>query len=102
MCIDIGHVCPGENTLTTKFDGHKEFVVVVGRLFSVGSNPVCGFEVWDFWRVGSSILVWKGSNFGEVWAFWRCRKGFEVQFLRDDPYVQKSLKFGLHIKLEAI
>ena len=28
MCIDIGHVCPGENTLTTKFDGHKEFVVV--------------------------------------------------------------------------
>ena len=46
MCIDIGHVCRGENTLTTKFDGHKEFVVVVW-LFSVGSKPVCGFEVLE-------------------------------------------------------
>ena len=47
MCIDIGHVCRGENTLTTKFNGHKEFVVVVCRLFSVGSKPVCGFEVLE-------------------------------------------------------
>ena len=31
-----------------------------------------------FWRVCSSILVWKGLKFGEDWAFWWCRKGFEI------------------------
>ena len=42
---------------------------------SVGSNPVCGFEVWDFWRVvrvallfdfGRRTWVWKDLKFG----FW--------------------------------
>ena len=33
--------------------------------FSVGSNPVCGFRVRDFWRGRSSVLV-DEQGFGRV------------------------------------
>ena len=59
---------------------------------SVGSNPVHGFEVRDFWRIRSSILVnehgfgWIGcsaqfwlNNFEDC-AFCRGSKEFEVWF----------------------
>ena len=50
-------------------------------LNSIGLNPVCGFIIWDFWRVWEAVRM-KFSFGRQAWV----RKGSTVSFSRFGPW----------------